>query len=396
MRLTVIKTTAHPGTPTGPSTTFTATAQGIEPAPRVTAMNTDALKTYPAPGVTAAIAAAALFGAGTPAAKLLLGHISPWLLAALLYLGSGVGLWLVRRVRRAAPAVLQGGEWAWLAGAIVAGGMVGPALLMLGLSNMPASGASLLLNAEGVLTALLAWFVFKENFDRRIAVGMLAIVAGSLVLTWPGSFRLESVWPSLAVLGACLAWAVDNNLTRKVALTDASFIAMSKGLVAGATNLALAWAAGAVWPGAAAALAAAVLGFASYGASLVLFVIALRHLGTARTGAYFSMAPFVGAALAIVWLSEPLTLPLLVAGGLMAVGLALHLTERHAHEHTHEPLTHSHTHEHGTGDVHHEHAHDHTHDEPVVGRVRHAHRHAHAPLRHAHAHFPDAHHRHRH
>lgn len=345
-------------------------------------------------GVTAALAAALLFGAGTPLAKLLLSDTGPWLLAALLYLGSGVGLWLVRRVRGAPAVQLPRGQGRWLAGAVVCGGVVGPVLLMLGLSGMPAAAASLLLNAEGVLTALLAWFVFRENFDRRIALGMLAIVAGSIVLAWPGEApagAANALWPSLAVVGACLAWAIDNNLTRKVALVDATYIAMVKGLAAGGTNLLLAMALGATWPGATAVLAAGLLGFAAYGASLVLFVIALRHLGTARTGAYFSVAPFFGAALAVGALGESVTWPLLVAGGLMAVGVALHLTERHAHTHHHEPLEHSHDHVHGL-DAHH----DHVHDTPVPPGTRHSHGHRHDELVHSHAHYPDAHHRHSH
>ena len=343
-------------------------------------------------GVIAAMTAAVLFGAGTPLAKLLLAHTSPWLLAALLYLGSGVGLWIVRRIRRAPAVHLASGDWRWLAGAIVAGGMIGPVLLMVGLSAMPASGASLLLNAEGVLTALLAWFAFKENFDRRIALGMLAIVAGALVLSWPQEARFAGAWPALAVLGACLAWAIDNNFTRKVALSDASFIAMTKGLVAGSTNLVLAMLTHATWPGGGVIAGAALLGFASYGASLALFVIGLRHLGTARTGAYFSVAPFFGAVLAIALLGEPVTTPLLVAGALMAIGVWLHLTERHEHGHTHEVLEHTHEHTHGEGDDHHAHEHD----APVAPGTRHSHPHRHTPIRHDHPHFPDAHHRHSH
>ena len=343
-------------------------------------------------GVIAAMTAAVLFGAGTPLAKLLLAHTSPWLLAALLYLGSGVGLWIVRRIRRAPAVHLASGDWRWLAGAIVAGGMIGPVLLMVGLSAMPASGASLLLNAEGVLTALLAWFAFKENFDRRIALGMLAIVAGALVLSWPQEARFAGAWPALAVLGACLAWAIDNNLTRKVALSDASFIAMTKGLVAGSTNLVLAMLTHAAWPGGGVIAGAALLGFASYGASLALFVIGLRHLGTARTGAYFSVAPFFGAVLAIALLGEPVTTPLLAAGALMAIGVWLHLTERHEHRHTHEVLEHTHEHTHGEGDDHHAHEHD----APVAPGTRHSHPHRHTPIRHDHPHFPDAHHRHSH
>jgi drug/metabolite transporter (DMT)-like permease len=340
------------------------------------------------PGVAAALVAAALFGAGTPMAKQLLGAVDPWLLAGLLYLGSGAGLALWRLLSRAAPVKLPVDQRVWLAGAVVAGGVLGPLLLMFGLSRMPASGASLLLNAEGVFTALLAWFVFKENFDRRIALGMLAIVAGALVLSWPGEARIDAAWPALAVLGACAAWALDNNLTRKVALADATWIASVKGLVAGAVNLALGLAVGASLPPAPWLAGALLLGLGAYGVSLTLFVVALRHLGTARTGAYFSVAPFFGAVLAVGWLGEPVTPVLLVAGALMAVGVWLHLTEKHAHPHVHRAEEHDHEHEH---DAHHQHEHA---ESPVAGR--HSHPHRHEPLTHAHAHFPDAHHRHEH
>jgi drug/metabolite transporter (DMT)-like permease len=307
----------------------------------------------------------------------------------MLYLGSGIGLWAWRRLR-SAPAVRPSrSEWGWLAAATLCGGVVGPVLLMSGLAGLPATSASLLLNAEGAFTALLAWFVFQENFDRRIALGMLAIVAGALVLSWPGDVPLATGWPALAVLGACLAWAIDNNLTRKIALTDASFIAMLKGLAAGATNLALALWLGTAWPPAGTVLAAALLGFLSYGASLVFFVIALRHLGTARTGAYFSVAPFFGALLAVVLLGETVTLPLLIAGALMALGVWLHLTEHHAHDHVHTELEHAHEHRH---DEHHEHAHEGS----VEPNTSHSHAHRHLPMRHSHGHFPDGHHRHEH
>lgn len=340
------------------------------------------------PGVSAALSAALLFGAGTPFAKLLLSSVSPWLLAGLLYLGSGIGLTLYRRLRRSAAVRLPRSELPWFAGAIVAGGIVGPVLLMLGLTGMPASGASLLLNAEGVFTALLAWFAFKENFDRRIALGMAAIVAGAIVLSWPGEARFEGFWPALAVLGACFAWGIDNNLTQKVSLSDATWIASIKGLVAGSVNLSLAFMLGATWPPLPNLAGAMLVGLLAYGVSLVLFVVGLRHLGTARTGAYFSVAPFFGAALAIA-MGEALTLPLLIAGALMMLGVWLHLSERHEHEHAHEVLEHRHLHMH---DEHHHHAHD----APVASGTKHSHRHRHETRTHAHAHFPDAHHRHKH
>lgn len=341
------------------------------------------------PGIAAALGAALLFGASAPLAKFLLRDAGPWLLAGLFYLGSGLGLAAYRLLVRAAPVRLSAGESGWFAGAVCAGGVVGPVLLMFGLAGMPASGAALLLNAEGVFTALLAWIAFKEGVDRRIAAGMVAIVAGTVLVSWPGDARFAGAWPALAVLGACLAWGIDNNLTRKVSLSDATWIAMVKGLAAGTVNLALAFALGDRLPPWPATTLAMLVGLLAYGVSLVLFVVGLRHLGTARTAAYFSVAPFFGTLIALAS-GEPLTVRLALAGALMAWGVWLHLTERHEHEHRHGGLEHSHAHTH---DAHHQHDHPY----PVAPGTRHVHAHRHEPMVHAHPHFPDAHHRdHRH
>lgn len=343
--------------------------------------------------IVMALASALLFGASTPLAKQLLSAVSPWMLAGVLYLGSGLGLLVWRLARRAARVQLAAGEARWLAAAVACGGIAAPVLLMSGLAAMPASTASLLLNAEGVLTAVLAWVVFRENVDRRVATGMFAIVAGAVVLSWPGEWRLSELGPVLLVLAACAAWALDNNLTRKVETADASFVAMVKGLAAGGSNVAIAWAEGAALPAPPLLAAAALLGLLGYGLSLVLFVLALRHLGTARTGAYFSVAPFFGAALAVLWLGEPFGARLAIGGALMGLGVWLHVTERHVHEHRHEALEHDHEHRHDDG--HHAHAHDA--DTPAPGRRgRHRHAHRHEAVAHSHAHFPDIHHRHGH
>ncbi len=231
-------------------------------------------------GILAALAAAILFGGSTPFAKLLLGDVDPWLLAGILYLGSGVGLTAVRLVIPGERSRLGPGEWPWLVGAVLAGGVAGPVLLMYGLSATTASTASLLLNAEGVFTALLAWGVFKENADRRIVLGMLAIVAGAVVLSWPDG-SVEASWPALAVLGACLCWAVDNNLTRRVSLADPLQIAAIKGVSAGVTNVGLAVVAmGAPHPPAATVAVAGLVGLLGYGVSLVAFVVGLRDANT--------------------------------------------------------------------------------------------------------------------
>jgi drug/metabolite transporter (DMT)-like permease len=339
-------------------------------------------------GVPAALGAALLFGIGTPLAKFLLEAVSPWLLAGLLYLGSGLGLKLYRLFIKAPAVHLPPNERFWFGGAILSGGVIGPVLLMLGLSGMPASGASLLLNAESVFTALLAWFAFKENFDHRIALGMAAIVVGAVVLSWPTEAQFSSLWPSLSVLGACFAWGIDNNLTRKVSLTDATWVASTKGLVSGTINLILAFSLGASMPAFPNLAGAMLIGFFAYGVSLALFVVGLRHLGSARTGAYFSVAPFFGALVAVL-MGETITIPLLDSGGLMGNGVWLHLTERHEHQHTHEEMCHEH------GHVHDEH-HQHEHNPPVPLGTRHSHVHKHQPLTHTHLHFPDSHHRHSH
>ncbi|MDP9082466.1 MAG: EamA family transporter [Pseudomonadota bacterium] len=344
-------------------------------------------------GIWAAIGAALLFGISTPIAKTLVGEASPLLLAGLLYTGSGIGLAILLAAR-----ALGGGRasitWPgrrnglWLLGATFFGGAVGPYLLMYGLRLTDSASASLILNLEGVFTALLAWFVFKENFDRRIALGMALIIAGGVVLSVGPVMRASGFAGPLAIAGACLAWAVDNNFTRNASVSDAMVIACAKGIIAGPISVALALGFGAPMPNAGTALRAGMLGFAGYGLSLTLFVIALRNLGTARTGAYFSLAPFIGAALAVA-LGAPLSGSLTVAGLLMAAGVWLHLSERHGHRHHHPTLAHEHPHRH---DIHHQHSHD----DEWQGQEPHSHSHVHDVMDHEHPHYPDIHHRHQH
>jgi drug/metabolite transporter (DMT)-like permease len=345
-----------------------------------------------APGL--ALAAAGLFGLSAPAAKLLAGTVDPWLLAGLLYLGSGIGLALYRLAQRLLGRVgsetpLGRQDFPWLGGAIALGGIIGPVLLMYGLAAGTAVQSSLLLNLEGVFTALLAWSFFRESFATRIAIGMAAIAAGAAVLSWKPADALALNTSALLVTGACLAWAIDNNLTRRVSGGDPLQIAALKGIAAGSINVLLAVVQQAPWPASAAILGAGVVGFLGYGTSLVCFVLALRLLGTARTGAYFSTAPFVGAIAGAVALREPLTWQAFLAAALMGTGVWLHLTERHEHEHQHETLEHTHAHTH---DEHHQHPHapGTPPDEP------HSHVHVHTLLRHSHPHFPDLHHRHHH
>jgi drug/metabolite transporter (DMT)-like permease len=340
--------------------------------------------------ISAALVAAILFGAATPFAKQLLGEIPSTLLAGLLYLGSGLGLLTVRLIRDGGwrPVKLKRDEYRWLGGAIAFGGVIAPVLLMIGLSRTAANTASLLLNLEAVFTALIAWWIFKENAGRRIVWGMALIVAGGIALAWPSSMSSNTnsaAW----IAAACACWAIDNNLTRKVSANDALFLAGSKGLIAGLVNTFLAVAMGAAFPDLRTIGAAMAIGLFGYGVSLVLFVVALRGLGTSRTGAYFSIAPFVGVLIAGVFFGEAMSTAVWIAGLLMTIGVVLHMTEDHTHGHAHPALLHEHPHTH---DEHHQHVHDF----PWNGQEPHTHSHRHEPLRHSHEHYPDIHHRHEH
>ena len=346
-------------------------------------------------GVRNALLAALLFGASAPFAKILLRALSPMELAGALYLGSGIGLALwqwSKKFRGNLPvpeAPLGRSDRPWVIGAILSGGVVAPVLLMTGLSTMPASSTSLLLNLEVVLTALLAWFAFRENFDRRILVGMIAIAAGGLLLSWNPDQTVGFSWGALAIVGACFFWAIDNNLTRKVSGADPAQIAMIKGLCAGTVNLLIGLALSGKAPTIDSLAGAALLGFLSYGVSLTLFVLALRDLGTARTSAYFSTAPFFGVLLSLILLGETPSLFFWPALLLMIFGVWTHLTEHHEHDHLHKAMEHEHAHRH---DEHHQHAHLST-DPPGEP---HTHWHRHEPMIHRHAHVPDLHHRHDH
>lgn len=352
------------------------------------------------PGAAFALISALLFGISTPLAKRLLGSgLAPQLLAGLLYLGSGLGLgvlWLTRRLagQHHGEAPLGRSDLPALVVTVIFGGALAPVLLMAGLAHTSAASASLLLNLEGLATMAIAWLVFREYVDRWLLLGAAAILAGALLLSWTGgslhSGAGQRAWlGALLIAAACLSWGIDNNFTRKLASADPTQIAAIKGLVAGGANLALALYLGASLPALPYVIVAGVVGFAGYGISLVLFVLGLRHLGTARTAAYFSTAPFIGAILAVSLFSEPLGARLLLAGVLMGLGLYLHLAERHDHLHQHEPLAHAHRHSH---DEHHQHTHaaGDPPDEP------HSHWHQHPPLQHQHPHYPDLHHRHGH
>ena len=335
----------------------------------------------------AGLAAAALFGASTPAAKLLVPGAGALVLAGLLYLGAGVGLTALSRFHRADEAPIRREDLRALVPMIVAGGVVGPVLLVVGLARVSGVAASLLLNLEAPLTMLLAVLAFGDHLTRQEAIGAVAIVAGATALGFaPHPLRADALGIA-CIAGACAAWALDNNLAQRLALRDPVSVARAKTLGAGAIGIALALATGERLPGLVTALGALAVGALGYGASIVLHLVATRGLGAARQAALFATAPFIGALISVPLLGERLTVRDVVAGSLMAAGLAAVLRARHAHLHAHEALEHEHAHAH---DEHHRHDHRGAVAEP------HSHVHTHAPLVHVHPHTPDAHHRHGH
>ncbi len=275
-----------------------------------------------------ALIAAVLFGASTPAAKAIIAGVHPLMLAGLLYLGSGVGLTIIKLIRPRPGVRVARRDLPWLIGTVVFGGVLGPALLMIGLTSTTGSTASLLLTLEGVFTALLAWIVFREPFNRRIGIGMASIFAGAVLLAANGPSGQAGLIGAFAIGGACLCWAIDNNFTSKISHVEAPTLAAIKGVAAGVVNVGLATIAGAQVPPFAIIGMAALIGLLGYGVSLVLFVLALREIGAARSGAYFSTAPFIGAFVGLLVLREPWSAALGIAGALMAFGVWLHLTEQ--------------------------------------------------------------------
>ena len=341
-------------------------------------------------GAAFGLGAAALFGASAPFAKLLLDWTGPLLLSALLYLGAAVGLFIIKvigsRASGSREARLQRSDLWPLAGMMVLGGMLGPLLMLLGLQRISALTASLLLNFEAPFTAALAVWLFHEHLGRRGVYAVFAIVAGAVLLAWqPGPFGDDWIG-ALAVIGACLCWGLDNNLTQLVSIRDPAAIALFKALAAGGCMLAAAIATGSAIPPLRIVGGALLLGAISYGLSLYLAIRAMRALGAAREAAYFATAPFMSAALSMVLFEQLPRMEELIAAALMAAGIVLLLREQHRHTHVHAELVHEHMHVH---DEHHAH-----HNAPVT--EPHSHLHRHAPLEHEHAHTPDAHHRHSH
>ena len=334
------------------------------------------------------LAAAALFGASTPASKLLLDDaLGPFTLAGLLYLGAGLATlpFALRggsAARRRDPANLRR-----LLGAVLFGGVLGPVALLAGLKLAPAASVSLWLNLETPATALLAWVFFRENLGARAWAANALVVAAGVALAAPAGFSLAPAALLVAVAAVC--WGLDNNFTAVIdGWTPAQTTAV-KGLVAGAVNLGLGVAVEGGLPSAPVVIGALGVGALAYGASIVLYIRGAQQLGATRSQMIFSTAPFLGVAVAWGLLGEPVQAAQLGAAALLVGALALLLTDKHGHVHRHSALTHTHAHRHDDGH------HDHVHPGLPV-EAWHTHEHAHGAVEHTHPHQPDLHHRHRH
>lgn len=341
-------------------------------------------------GIAFALAAAATFGVTAPVAKHLLASASPLALAGLLYAGGGIGLALASTARRHAEreARLRAADVPWLGGAILLGGVAGPVLMLYGFQRISGISGALLLNLEAPVTALVATLLFKEHLGRRGAVALGLVVAGGILLGRPSESGQTDPWGALAVLGACSAWGVENNLMTRLSQRDPWAVARTKMLAAGVCSLFLHRLTGGEFPEPDTVGLALFVGAWGYGASNVLALKAMRELGAARQATFFASAPFIGAVAAVFVLHEAPDAWAVGAGALMLLGIALLILERHAHRHRHAALEHDHAHAHD--DQHHGHAHE----PPVTGT--HSHPHQHEAVEHEHSHAPDAHHRHDH
>ena len=337
-------------------------------------------------GVLLALAAAASFGITTPLIQRFGEGLGPFTVAGLLYSGaSGLAL-LVGRTANEAP--LARSHLRQLAVVAVFGAFIAPVLLALGLRATSGTSASLLLNLEAVFTVALGAMVHREPVGRRVVAAVVVIAAGGAVVSIAPGEGAATIVGSLFVAGATLAWALDNTLSRPLSELDPGQVVAGKGAIGAALSVAMAFVFGEPLPAPLAALGVLACGAIGYGGSLRLYLRAQRILGSARTGSVFAVAPFLGAIVALS-LGEPFGgIATLVGGGLMALGVYLHLTESHDHDHDHPALTHDHPHSHDDG--HHD---DHRHEGLAPGIV-HAHPHTHEPRSHRHAHGEDVHHRH--
>lgn len=351
-------------------------------------------KFYP---IIVALVASILFGASSPISKMLLGEIQPIPLASFLYLGSGIGLLIYKLVnikmkkQMISEAPLKRKDIPWLFGAVTVGGIIAPIILLNSLKITPASTASLLLNFEGVATTIIAILFFKENVGKQIIAAIFTITLASIFLSWDFKNQWGLSSGSLGIILACFCWGIDNNFTRNISDKNPFDIVTVKGIIAGSFSLTLSIILKNKMPEFKIVIIAMIIGFFCYGISTVLFVFAMRDLGSTRTSALFGTAPFIGTILSFIILKDVPNSLFFISLPIMIIGTVLLLKEEHNHLHSHELLQHEHRHKHTDG----HHNHEHT-DGQIIKNGSHSHLHVHEKIEHSHPHSPDIHHRHIH
>jgi drug/metabolite transporter (DMT)-like permease len=343
-------------------------------------------------GGALALLAAALFGLSTPLVQRFGQGLGAFSTAALLYAGAAfVAFWMRQPVEL--EAKLQRSDLPRLLAMAGFGAVIGPVALAWGLQRTSGTSASLMLTLEALFTVVLAWRLYGESMDKRVASAMLLLLAGGIALVaeqgLAGNTQLLGL---LAVLVATAAWGLDNTLSRGVAERDPAQVVIVKSALGASASAVLALLFGESLLTLTATLALFTVGAIGYGLSLRFYLLAQRAFGAARTGSVFAFAPFIGAMGAFAFGDRSMGWIMLIAGVLMLAGVALHLMESHSHPHTHEVLEHEHAHSHDPkqADDHHLHTHD------VLPKGMHSHPHKHNPMQHAHPHVPDAHHGHVH
>ncbi|AFV01727.1 Permease of the drug [Dehalobacter sp. UNSWDHB] len=337
-----------------------------------------------------ALLAAALFGISTPLSKLLLSHLSPIMIAALLYLGAGTGMFALRLIIKVnRPLSKEAGiarkDLPFTIGMVILD-ISAPILLLVGLSTTAAANVALLSNFEIAATALLALWLFKETIGQRLWTAIILITASSMLLSLKDIQGLSFSAGSIFVLLACLCWGLENNFTKMLSLKDPMQIVVIKGLGSGTGSLLIAFVTKQMTADYSYILFTLILGFFAYGLSIFFYVRAQRDLGAARTSAYYAVAPFIGVGLSFIVAKEPITNNFIIAAILMIFGAYYAAREKHDHQHSHEVLCHEHRHHHGDGH------HTHVHGDFTSGE--HSHPHEHETIEHAHHHAPDMHHKH--
>ncbi len=339
-----------------------------------------------------ALLAAALYALSAPLSKLLLADLPPAMMAALLYLGAGLGMFIIgalnRRTQKTRPDNKLGRpELPYVIGMILLD-IAAPLLLMNGLARTSPANASLLNNFEIVATTLIALLWFGEFVSRRLWAAIALITAASILLTVQDAGSLQFSTGSLLVLAACVCWGLENNLTRKLSVKDPLQVVVIKGFGSGSGAMLIAvllhqthW----YLPGVLGALA---LGFVAYGLSIYFYISAQRQLGAARTSAFYAAAPFFGVALSFLIFRTPPSPLFLAALAVMLLGTYFTINEKHIHLHLHPAETHTHAHNHTDG--------HHTHTHEPMPKGEHSHEHTHEAQEHRHSHLPDEHHQHEH